>query len=101
VTSAKRATPLSDVPTIAESGYPGFDVTPWYGLLAPAATPAAIVTALNAEIGRILRLADVQEKFLAQGLDVSPSTPARFRQVVQAEIEQAAKIIRDAGIKPE
>jgi tripartite-type tricarboxylate transporter receptor subunit TctC len=101
VTSAKRAIPFPEIPTIAESGFPGYDVTPWYGLLAPAGTPPAVVAGLNAEITRILKTPDVQEKFLAQGLEVSPSTSARFRQVVENEIVQAAKIIRDAGIKPE
>jgi tripartite-type tricarboxylate transporter receptor subunit TctC len=101
VTSAKRAKPLPELPTIAESGFAGFDVTPWYGLLAPVATPPAIVKGLNAEIARILQLPDVQEKFQAQGLDATPSTPERFRQVIQADIEQSAKVIRAAGIKPE
>lgn len=101
VTSAKRAKPFPELPTIAESGFPGFDVTPWYGVLAPGATPAAIVTALNLEIGRILQLPDVQAKFAAQGLEVTASTPERFKQIIQTEIEQSAKVIKDAGIKPE
>lgn len=101
VTSARRAKALPEIPTIAESGFPGYDVTPWYGLLAPSATPPRVVAGLNAEIGRLLRLPDVQEKFLSLGLETAPSTSARFREVVQNEIALATKIIRDAGIKAE
>ena len=101
VTSASRAKALPDIPTIAESGFPGYDVTPWYGLLAPSATPPRVVAGLNAEIGRLLKLPDIQEKFLSLGLEAAPSTPARFREVVQNEIALATKIIRDAGIKAE
>ena len=101
VTSANRAKPLPDLPTIAEAGYPGYDVTPWYGLLAPAATPTSVVMGLNQELARILTMPDIQMKFLAQGLEATPSTPERFRQVVRNEIAQSAKIIRSVGIKLE
>ncbi len=101
VTSAKRVKSYPELRTIAESGFPGFDVTPWYGVLAPAATPPAIVRLLNGEIGRILQLPDVQAMFATQGLEASGSTPEWFREIMQAEIEQWARVIRDANIKAE
>ena len=101
VTSIKRAKALPDVPTIAESGFPGYDVTPWYGFLAPAATPAAVVKLLNAEVSKILQAPDVQARFEALGFEAVASTPERFRDVLRSEIQLAAKIIKDAGIKPE
>lgn len=101
VTSAKRARGFPDLGTIAEAGFPGFDLTPWYGLMAPAATPRAIVGRLNAEVGKVLQLAEVDSSFATQGLEASSSTPERFRQVMQAEVEQWARVIRDANIKAE
>ncbi len=101
VTSAKRARSFPELPTIAESGFAGFDVTPWYGVLAPAATPAVIITLLNVEIGRILQLPDIQAMYAAQGLEATGSTPERFKQIMQAEIEKWAKVIKEANIKAE
>ena len=101
VTSAQRAKALPNVPTIAESGYPGYDLTPWYGVAAPAATPPAIITALNAEIGRILQLPDVQAGLSVQGLDAVASTPERFRTIMREAIATSSKIIKDMGIKVE
>ena len=101
VTSAQRAKALPDVPTIAESGFPGYDLTPWYGLLAPAATPSAIVKPLSVEIGKLLQSPDVQAAFGTMGLDATASTPERFRQIMQEAITTAAKIIKDVGIKIE
>lgn len=99
VTSAKRARGFPELPTIAESGYPDFDVTPSYGVLAPAATPPAVVAFLNTEIGRILKLPDVQTRFATQGLEPTGSTPGQYKQLMRAEVEQWAKVIRDANIK--
>jgi tripartite-type tricarboxylate transporter receptor subunit TctC len=99
VTGAKRTNALPDTPTVAESGFPGFNVTPWYGLLAPAATPAAIVKELNSEINKILLLPDVQAKFAVQGVEAAGSTPERFKEIMQAEVELWAKVIRDGNIK--
>ncbi len=101
VTAAKRAQSAPEIPTVAESGLPGFDVTPRYGVLAPAATPGAIVKLLNVEIGKVLQLADIQATFVAQGLEAGGSTSEHFKQVMQAEIEQWARVIKDAGIKAE
>ncbi len=100
VTSAKRAKLYPNVPTLAESGVAGYDITPWYGLVAPAATPAPIVKGLSVEVGKILQLPDVQTTFANLGLDATPSTPERFREVMLSDIAIAAKIVKDAGIKP-
>ena len=99
VTSAQRAKTLPNVPTIAESGYPGYDITPWYGLAAPAATPATIVNALNTEIGRILALPDIQTAFANQGLDATASSTGKLREIVRDAIATSARIIKDVGIK--
>ena len=101
ITAAKRVKAAPELPTVAESGLPGFDVTPWYGVLTTAATPASIVTLLNREINRVVQLPDMQTVFALQGLEVSIGTPEQFRQLMQAEIEKWAKIIKDAGIKVE
>lgn len=99
VTGAKRTNALPDLPTVAESGFPGFNVTPWYGLLVPAATPAAIVKGLNTEVNRILLIPEVQSRFAIQGVEAVGSTPARFKEIMQAEVELWAKVIRDGNIK--
>src|SRR5688572_11233474 len=100
VTSAKRAKLYPNVPTLAESGVAGYDITPWYGLVAPAATPARIVKGLSVEVGKILQLPEVQATFANLGLDATPSTPERFREIMLSDIAIATKIVRDAGIKP-
>ena len=101
VTSAQRAKTLPNVPTIAESGYPGYDITPWYGLAAPAGTPATIVNALSAEIGRMLQSPEIHAAFASQGLDATASSPAKMREIVRDAITTSAKIIKDVGIKVE
>ena len=90
---------LPNVPTIAESGYPGYDITPWYGIAAPAGTPNSIVRGLNAELGKIVQLPEVQTALAAQGLDATASTPERLRDIVREAIATCAKIIKDVGIK--
>jgi tripartite-type tricarboxylate transporter receptor subunit TctC len=101
VTSAKRAKSFPELPTIAESGVPGYDVTPTYGILAPAGTTSAIAGLLNGAINKILQSADVHAKFATLGLEATGSTPEAFRQVMQAEIVQSARVIKDANIKTE
>ena len=101
VTSAKRVKGAAELPTIAESGLPGYDVTPWYGMLVPAGTAAAIIKQLNAEIARILQLPEIQERFAVQGLEATASTPEQFRQIMRAEIDKWANVIKQAGIKAE
>jgi tripartite-type tricarboxylate transporter receptor subunit TctC len=99
VTAAKRVNAAPDIPTVAESGVPGYDVTPWYGLVTTAGTPAAVVSLLHDEIGKILQLPEIQSVFARQGLEVKTSTPEQFRQAMQAEIDKWGKVIKDAGIK--
>jgi tripartite-type tricarboxylate transporter receptor subunit TctC len=89
------------VPTISESGFPGYDLTGWYGLLAPAATSGGIVELLNGEIRKIVQSPDIQEKFANLGLDATGSTPERFKEIMRAQIQTLAKIIKDAGVKTE
>jgi tripartite-type tricarboxylate transporter receptor subunit TctC len=101
VTSANRAKAFPELPTIAESGYPGFDVTSFYGVVAPITTSIAIVKLLNTEIGKILQMPAVQAMFATQGLEATGSTPERFSQMMQTEIEKSAKVIKDANIKAE
>jgi tripartite-type tricarboxylate transporter receptor subunit TctC len=100
VTSAQRSNAMPDLPTIAETGVAGFDVTPRYGVLAPAATPPALVELLNAEIRKILQLPDVRAMFAAQALEPTASTSEEFRAIMQAEIEQWTKVIKAANIQP-
>jgi tripartite-type tricarboxylate transporter receptor subunit TctC len=99
VTSAQRSRILPNVPTIAESGYPGYDITPWYGIAAPAGTPNSIVRGLSAELGKIIQLPEMQAALAAQGLDATASTPERMRDIVREAIATCAKIIKDVGIK--
>jgi tripartite-type tricarboxylate transporter receptor subunit TctC len=98
----KRITQAPDIPTIAEQGYPGFDVTTWLGLFAPAATPAAVVARLAADTHAVLAQAEVKERFLAVGLDPAPVlSSAAFGERLKADVGQWAKVIRDANIKAE
>ena len=99
VTSAKRAAAFGDIPTIAESGYPGFDVNPWFGLFAPAGTPAAVISKLNADINEVLRAPDVVEKFTAAGAEPYLTTPAQFGAVLKDDIAKWSKVVRDSGAK--
>ena len=101
VTSAKRSALAPELPTIAESGLPGFEVSGWYGLAAPAATPAAAVERLNAETNRALKSAAVIGELRGQGLDPVGGTPAEATAFIGAEVARWTAIIRDAGIKPQ
>lgn len=101
VTSAKRSPAMPDVPTIAESGYPDFDVRVWYGLLAPAKTPKPIIQTLNTELNKILALKDVQEALAAQGATAMPTTPAQFSQTIAADYKKWRSVIQSANVKLE
>jgi len=100
-TSPKRTAALPDLPTVAESGLPGFEVTTWLGLLAPAGTPAAIIGRLHQESTKVLAMADVAAKLNDFGMDAIGSTPAAFTDVIKSEIPLWASVIREAGIQPE
>jgi tripartite-type tricarboxylate transporter receptor subunit TctC len=98
VTSAKRVEQFSDIPTIAESGVPGFAVDNWYGFFAPRGTPRALVIKLHGEINRILLLPDVKDRLA--GLGIFPflmPTPEGFGEYIQDEIKKYAKVVRDSG----
>jgi tripartite-type tricarboxylate transporter receptor subunit TctC len=99
VTSSSRSSAIADVPTIAESGYPGFEYTVWYGLLAPAGTPAAIVRKLHVETVNALAQVDLRAKLSELGLETHGSSPDEFAAFVKAEIPKWAKVIKDAGVK--
>jgi tripartite-type tricarboxylate transporter receptor subunit TctC len=97
----KRIASLPEVPTVAESGYPGFENSQWYGILAPAKTPAAIVDRLAAEIDKALKSEEVQARFRDDGTVAAGSTPAEFAALIRTEKARWGKIVRDAGVKAE
>jgi len=99
VTSARRNRFLPDVPTIAESGYPGFESVGWFGLMAPAATPREVLNKLNAETVRILNLPEVNARILGLGAEVKPTTTAEFEAFNRDQIVKWAKVIKDSGAR--
>lgn len=99
--SGKRSAVLADVPTVAEAGVPGYDLTGWLAVFAPAGTPQAVVNKLNEEINRILVLPEVRERLLQTGLDPLAGSPAELGALVRNEIPKWARIIKEAGIKPD
>ena len=99
--SAKRLALLPDVPTIAESGVPGYESNSWYGFVAPARLPRAVLDKLNAEIVHALREPDVIEKLTTAGVIVVASTPQEFAAFIKTEMEKAARVIKAANIKPD
>lgn len=101
VTSSKRSAAAPEIPTIAESGYPGFEVTSWYGLLAPASTPATIVGRLHLETVKALGLPDLRAKLADLGLEGIGNSPDEFAAVIKSGIQKWAKVIKEAGIKPD
>jgi tripartite-type tricarboxylate transporter receptor subunit TctC len=101
VTASRRSSTLPDVPTMAEAGLPGFVITSWFGLLAPAGTPAAIIGRLNAETVKVLGRAEVKATLAAQGLEVASSTPEQFAAHIKSEIARFTQIAKAAGIKAE
>jgi tripartite-type tricarboxylate transporter receptor subunit TctC len=98
VTSEKRLAQLPDVPTMAEAGFPSFEVSSWQGLLAPAGTPPAIVSKLQLEIARILALPEVRERFAAVAAEAVASTPAQFRAHIESEIARWSAVARRADL---
>ena len=101
VTSAKRSSSAPDVPTVAESGFKGFDVSTWYGLLAPAGTPAAVVQTLNTEVNKLLAQPDVQAAIQAQGAEAQAMTPAEFSTLLKTEYAQWKGIVEASGARIE
>jgi tripartite-type tricarboxylate transporter receptor subunit TctC len=101
VTSLRRSSAAPELPSIAESGYPGFEFTIWYGLLAPARTPATIVRKLNLETLKALAHADVRAKLAGLGMEVIGNSPDEFAAAIKSEIPRWAKVIKESGIKPD
>jgi len=101
VASARRSPAAPDVPTVAESGYPEFDVDLWYGLLAPVGTPMDIIAKLNAEVTQILSAPDMRETLAGQGLEAVTSTPEQFSTLMKTDLDRWARVIKAAGIRGE
>ena len=99
VTSAKRADDLPQVPTIAESGYKGFDAVTWFGIAGPAKLPAEVVARLNAEINKALKTPDLLKKLSDQGADVAGSTPEQFAKLIRDDIARWGKVVKESGAK--
>ncbi len=99
VSSGKRASTLPQVPTIAESGLPGFDYNLWVALFAPAGTPADVVEKINRDVNRVLREAEVKERMAALGAEAMPMSAAEFDKFMRSEMDDAAKVVKAAGIK--
>lgn len=97
--SAKRSPTLPDLPTVAESGLPGFDVSAWNGILAPRGTPRPIVDRLNAEIHRIAQLPEVKKRAAEQGAELAVDTPEQFGAYIEAQIEKWGKVVRSSGMR--
>ena len=101
VTASKRSPALADVPTIAESGVPGYEFTSWYGVLAPRATPNDRVVALNGHFRNALQSPEMSERFARVGADVIASTPEAFGKYLSSELAKWAKVVKEAGLKAE
>jgi len=101
VTTAKRHVSMPDAPTLAESGVPGYEVTAWFGFIAPAGVPKEVIARLNADIGRTLAAPDVREKLASLGADLGTSTPDAFATVIREEIAKWSRLVREANIKLE
>ncbi len=99
--AAKRSSVLSDVPTIAEAGVPGYESTIWLGIMAPAGTPKAIVDKLNAEINKVIARPDVKEAWDKQGAVPLVMTPAEFEKYLRVDIDKWAQVVKTAGLKAE
>jgi len=99
VSTAKRSSALPNVPTVAEAGLPGFDYSLWVGLFAPTGTPADVIDKIARDVRTVAQSADVKERFAALGAEPMPMTPIEFKQFVDTEIAESAKVVKAAGIK--
>ena len=101
VGTAKRSPSLPDVPTVAESGYPGFDVSLWLGFFAPKGTPAPILNRLHSELVKIAQSPEMKNQFERNGAEPLTNTPAEFTKLIKTDIDKYTKVIKAAGIKLE
>lgn len=101
VTTAKRSAALPDLPTIAESGLPGYEATAWFGVLAPAGTSSAIIAKLNSAIVKSVHVREMRERLSAEGAEAVGNTPEQFAQIIKTDIAKWAKVVKASGAKPE
>jgi tripartite-type tricarboxylate transporter receptor subunit TctC len=101
VTSPQRVAELPELPTVSESGLPGFEVVWWIGLFAPAATPRSAITTVNTEANRVLKLADTRERFAAQGMLAAGSSPEALGGFLKSEIAKWRRVVKESGIRVE
>lgn len=99
VGAAKRSSAMPDVPTVAEAGVPGYDMVLWFGILAPAGTPSAVVNAIHRETANILKAPDVKSRLATQGADPVGSTPDQFDAFIKSEIAKWTKVVKENGLK--
>ena len=101
ITSTTRHQMVPDVPTVAEAGVPGYEVGVWFGIVAPAGTPPAVLAKLNGELNRMLAMPDVKQKFADQGVDPVGGPPERFAEHIRVQIEKWSKVVKESGAKVE
>lgn len=99
LTGTKRSSALPELPTITEAGVPGYEFASWFGVLAPAGTPANIINTLNDHIVKAMRAPDLAERFAKEGADVIASSPAQFGSHLKAELARWAKVVKEAGLR--
>jgi tripartite-type tricarboxylate transporter receptor subunit TctC len=100
VTTAKRSSALPDLPTVSEAGVPGYESMSWYGLVAPAGTSQEVIVRMNREIAAVVRLPEIQARFLADGVQAESASPAQFADLIKTEMTRIAQIVRSANIQP-
>lgn len=101
VSTAKRYVKAPELPTVAESGLPGYEATNWYGLLAPAGTPKDVISLLNRGMSEVLKKPDVQEKLFSHGYEPMPGAPEQFAQFMSEDVAKWASVVKASGMKPE
>jgi tripartite-type tricarboxylate transporter receptor subunit TctC len=101
VTTLARSSAVPELPTIAESGLPGYDASTWGGILAPAKTPKEAILKLNASINAALKMEDVRSRLVGAGIEIQGGTPEQFAGVIRNEIDKWGRIVKEAGIQPE
>ena len=101
ISSVMRSPLLPNLATIAESGVPGFEVTVWYGVAAPAAVPKQVLEKIYADMIKALKMPDLQQRLLDQGVDPAPTTPEQFAAFIRSEIARWAKVAKAAGTTPQ
>ena len=99
VTTSQRSAALPQTPTLAESGLPGFDVTPWYGFLAPAGTPPAVVRRIHADLLKVMAKEEFRDNLKKRGLEPRTSTPEEFATFLKVEVGKWGKVARDANVR--